>query len=120
MAELNKNYIAGAWVSGASEIEHRNPSDISELVGLFAQASSSQLDDALDAAVRAQTVCPDRADIAVTGAASGPLALAIEEHRELVDCETFVALSDFAARTFVPSTEASRESGAGAVLTDND
>ena len=78
MAELNNNYIAGAWVSGASEIEHRNPSDISELVGLFAQASSSQLDDALDAAVRAQTVCLDRADIAVTGAASGSLALAIE------------------------------------------
>jgi len=69
---------------------------------------------------RAQTVCPDRADIAVTGAASGPLARAIEGHRALVDCETFAALSDFAARTYAPSTEASRESGAGAGLTDND
>jgi len=54
MAALNKNYIAGAWVSGTSEIENRNPSDISELVGMFAQASSSQLDDALEAATRAQ------------------------------------------------------------------
>ncbi|MBT8460256.1 MAG: aldehyde dehydrogenase family protein, partial [Boseongicola sp.] len=54
MAELNKNYIAGEWVSGASEIENLNPSDISDIVGLYAQASTSQLDDALDAAARAQ------------------------------------------------------------------
>ena len=54
MSELNKNYIAGEWVSGTSEIENLNPSDISEVVGLYAQASSSQLEDALDAAARAQ------------------------------------------------------------------
>ena len=54
MAELHKNYIAGTWVSGTSEIENRNPSDISDLVGMYAQASASQLDDALDSAAQAQ------------------------------------------------------------------
>ena len=49
-----QNYIAGDWVSGSSEIENINPSDLSDVVGMFAQASSSQLDDALDAARRAQ------------------------------------------------------------------
>ena len=54
MSELKKNYIAGEWVCGPSEIENLNPSDVSDSVGLFAQASSSQLNDALDAAARAQ------------------------------------------------------------------
>lgn len=54
MADLNKNYIAGAWVAGTSEIENRNPSDTSDLIGLYAQASGSQLEDALDSAARAQ------------------------------------------------------------------
>jgi aldehyde dehydrogenase (NAD+) len=52
---LKKNYIAGEWVSGTSHIENRNPSDLSDLVGLYAQASSDQLDQALDAARTAQT-----------------------------------------------------------------
>jgi aldehyde dehydrogenase (NAD+) len=54
MADLNKNYIAGAWVAGTSEIENRNPSDTSDLIGLYAQASGSQLEDALGSAARAQ------------------------------------------------------------------
>src|SRR5210317_1938089 len=54
MAELHKNYIAGAWVSGTSEIENRNPSDVTDLIGMYAQASALQLDDALEAAARAQ------------------------------------------------------------------
>ena len=54
MTELHKNFIAGDWVSGTSEIENRNPSDLSDLVGMFAQASADQLEDALDAATRAQ------------------------------------------------------------------
>jgi aldehyde dehydrogenase (NAD+) len=49
-----QNYIAGDWVTGASEIENRNPSDISDLIGMFAQASSDQLENALDAAHTAQ------------------------------------------------------------------
>lgn len=54
MSDTKRNYIAGEWVAGQSEIENRNPSDLSDLVGLFAQATASQLDDALDAAARAQ------------------------------------------------------------------
>ena len=54
MTDLNRNYIAGAWVAGAGEIENRNPSDLSELVGRYAQASAAQLDDALAAAKRAR------------------------------------------------------------------
>jgi aldehyde dehydrogenase (NAD+) len=54
MTELNRNYIAGAWVEGAGEIENRNPSDLSDLVGHYAQASAAQLDDALAAARIAQ------------------------------------------------------------------
>ncbi|MGR3633900.1 MAG: aldehyde dehydrogenase family protein [Limimaricola soesokkakensis] len=56
MTDLNRNYIAGAWVAGVGEIENRNPSDLSELVGRYAQASAAQLDDALAAAKRAQVV----------------------------------------------------------------
>ena len=54
MTELNRNYIAGAWVEGTGEIENRNPSDLSDLVGHYAQASAGQLDDALAAARTAQ------------------------------------------------------------------
>ncbi|MFW8596435.1 aldehyde dehydrogenase family protein [Cribrihabitans neustonicus] len=56
MTDLNRNYIAGAWVAGVGEIENRNPSDLSEVVGRYAQASSAQLDEALAAAKRAQAV----------------------------------------------------------------
>uniref|UniRef100_UPI0035624960 aldehyde dehydrogenase family protein n=1 Tax=Thalassovita aquimarina TaxID=2785917 RepID=UPI0035624960 len=55
MTTTQLNYIAGEWVAGSSEIENRNPSDLSDLVGIYAQASSSQLDDALAAAARAQS-----------------------------------------------------------------
>ena len=48
------NHIAGDWVAGPSEIENRNPSDLSDLVGVFAQASAGQLDDAIAAARDAQ------------------------------------------------------------------
>lgn len=47
MAELHKTYIEGASVSGTSETESRNPSDVTDLVGMYAQASASQLADAL-------------------------------------------------------------------------
>ena len=51
-----QNYIAGHWVDGGTEIENRNPSDISDLIGLYAQASLSHLHDALDAALKAQVL----------------------------------------------------------------
>ncbi|KUJ77157.1 aldehyde dehydrogenase family protein [Ruegeria profundi] len=49
-------YIDGRWQNGAGEIENRNPSDVSDLIGTFAQASADQLDTALDAAKRAQKI----------------------------------------------------------------
>ena len=51
-----RNYIAGEWLAGASEIENRNPSDLSDLVGRYAQADAAQLDTALNAARDAQRV----------------------------------------------------------------
>lgn len=55
MAVQNRNFIAGEWIDGESEIENRNPSDLSDLIGLYAQAGADQLDAALDAARVAQT-----------------------------------------------------------------
>ena len=54
MTDLKKNYIAGEWISGIAEIENRNPSDLSDLVGMFAQASADDLEAALDQAKQAQ------------------------------------------------------------------
>ena len=54
MTKTQLNYIAGEWVSGPSEIENINPSDLSEIVGVFAQASGDQLEDALNSARKAQ------------------------------------------------------------------
>ena len=54
MAVQNFSYIAGGWVAGDSEIENRNPSDLSDLIGNFAQAGTGQLETALDAAHSAQ------------------------------------------------------------------
>lgn len=54
VAETKQNYIAGEWVSGTSEIENRNPSDLTDLVGMFAQASADQLDIAIEKAHVAQ------------------------------------------------------------------
>ncbi|MDU8927379.1 aldehyde dehydrogenase family protein [Alisedimentitalea sp. MJ-SS2] len=54
MSDTKLNFVAGEWVSGDSEIENRNPSDLSDLVGMFAQASSDQLDATLDQAHQAQ------------------------------------------------------------------
>lgn len=48
------NYIAGRWVDGSSSIENRNPSDISDLIGHYAQASTGQLHEAAAEARRAQ------------------------------------------------------------------
>ncbi len=54
MTETKLNLIAGEWLAGESEIENRNPSDLSDLVGMFAQASADQLDATLDQARIAQ------------------------------------------------------------------
>jgi len=51
---LHKNLIAGEWLVGESEIENRSPSDVTDLIGVFAQASSDQLEATLDQAQQAQ------------------------------------------------------------------
>ena len=54
MTDIKPNLIAGAWSTGVSAIENYNPSDLSELVGLYAQASEHELDTAVEAAQAAQ------------------------------------------------------------------
>ncbi len=54
MSQIQKNYIAGNWVEGVSSIKNMNPSNHSEVVGEFAQASSAQVQEALAAAQAAQ------------------------------------------------------------------
>ncbi len=54
MQDLGRNFIAGEWCEGPAEIENRNPSDLSDVVGRFAQASDDQLDATLTQAHVAQ------------------------------------------------------------------
>ena len=51
---MKKNYIAGEWVGADNAIENRNPSDIDDLIGMFAQATTDQLERALSSAMAAQ------------------------------------------------------------------
>ncbi len=52
----NSSFIAGDWVSGGSEVENRNPSDVSDLVGSYSQAGANQVETALEAACAAQAI----------------------------------------------------------------
>ncbi len=54
MSAVGRNFIAGEWCAGESELENRNPSDLSDLIGRYAQASAGQLDDAIASARTAQ------------------------------------------------------------------
>jgi acyl-CoA reductase-like NAD-dependent aldehyde dehydrogenase len=56
MTSLQRNYIAGEWLSGADVIDNWNPSDLGDKVGVFAQADSAQLQLALAAAQAAQKI----------------------------------------------------------------
>jgi aldehyde dehydrogenase (NAD+) len=47
------NYIAGDWVAGASAKPNRNPSNIADVIGDYAQADAAQAADAITAAARA-------------------------------------------------------------------
>lgn len=49
-----RNFIAGNWLDGAGSVENRNPSDLSDVIGHFAQADAAQLAEALAAARHAQ------------------------------------------------------------------
>ena len=54
MTDIKPNLIAGAWSTGIGAIKNYNPSDLSEAVGLYAQASVQELDTAVEAAQVAQ------------------------------------------------------------------
>ena len=56
MSAVQKNFIAGEWVAGAGEIENVNPSDLSDIIGTYAQSDSAQLNRALTSAREAQVV----------------------------------------------------------------
>ncbi len=49
-----KNLIGGTWVDGPGAIENINPSDLSDVIGSFAQADAAQLEDAVASARQAQ------------------------------------------------------------------
>ncbi len=49
-----RNFIAGTWQDGGATVENRNPSDLSDVIGHFAQADGAQLNAALQAARAAQ------------------------------------------------------------------
>ena len=47
---IYKNFVAGKWVNSSSETENVNPSDISDIVGVYSRASSDQTKQAITAA----------------------------------------------------------------------
>ena len=51
---MGQNFIAGQWRAGTSEIANINPSDTSDIIGHFAQASRQDLNEAIEAAHQAQ------------------------------------------------------------------
>ena len=58
MAQHYKNLIAGAWQDGALDpIENINPSDVSDVIGLYAQADRAQLNEAISVARAARPEC---------------------------------------------------------------
>ncbi|MBB4304732.1 aldehyde dehydrogenase (NAD+) [Rhodobium orientis] len=57
---MNKTYcnlIAGSWREGATTIENRNPSDLADVIGYYAQAGADQLEQAVAAARQALPAC---------------------------------------------------------------
>ena len=54
MRRNHGNYIDGTWIDGAAMRDNRNPSDLSDSVGLYAQADAAQAAHAVAAAAAAQ------------------------------------------------------------------
>jgi acyl-CoA reductase-like NAD-dependent aldehyde dehydrogenase len=48
-----RNYVAGEWVAGATTTLNRNPSDIGDVIGEYAQADAAQTRSAIAAAAKA-------------------------------------------------------------------
>jgi alpha-ketoglutaric semialdehyde dehydrogenase len=53
MAEVRRNLIAGEWVSGGAVSVNRNPSNIDDVIGEYAQADAAQVRAAIAAAKKA-------------------------------------------------------------------
>jgi len=51
--QQHSNYIAGEWVPGAASSKNINPSDVSDVVGEYAQADKAQTEQAIAAAKNA-------------------------------------------------------------------
>ncbi len=49
-----RNYLAGEWCEGATTVANVNPSDLSDVIGHFAQGSAADVDRAVAAAREAQ------------------------------------------------------------------
>jgi aldehyde dehydrogenase (NAD+) len=47
---VHKNYINGEWVAGKSVRENINPSDVADVIGVYAQADGAQAEEAIAAA----------------------------------------------------------------------
>ena len=65
---LHKNFINGEWTAGAGAKENINPSDVTDIIGEYAQADKAQTDTAIAAAQAAfpawaATTPQQRADI---------------------------------------------------------
>ena len=54
---MHKNFIAGEWVDSESVIQNINPSDTNDIIGEYAQATSVQLESAIQAAIAARKAC---------------------------------------------------------------
>ena len=54
MKSMKKNYIAGEWLGSDETIENINPSDISDVIGSYAQADVEQTNLAIEAADNAR------------------------------------------------------------------
>jgi alpha-ketoglutaric semialdehyde dehydrogenase len=68
---LHKNYINGEWLEGTAISKNINPSDVTDVVGEYAQADAKQAEDAIAAAKAAlpgwsNTTPQQRADILET------------------------------------------------------
>jgi aldehyde dehydrogenase (NAD+) len=50
MSDLHRNYIAGEWTPGAETANNINPSDLSDVIGVYARADRTQADAAIGAA----------------------------------------------------------------------
>lgn len=79
--QTQPNYIGGEWVAGGGEIESVNPSDLSDIVGRFAQADEPQVAAAI-AAARAAQPAWERAGIEARGEALDSIGRELQARAE--------------------------------------